>query len=218
MSELNNQAIEPSLALRCSAPVAEESAERKTVEDMDMTERMHFGRLAMDSLRNIVELCEGHDTLDWLEERLKDLTSEVGTKAAARKIARGMEHASLEERVQTIRGWLVAHFKDMEREAIATGNTRVRTQVRRRLDDDISYGVTLNRRNGEQIYYVANIYLPRDVKAHRIEGGDHPNSSYCGMDIGIACDRLARRILGEALRLKMADEALYIWVQGSRRH
>lgn len=186
---------------------------------------------AADNLTSIVRECEAGGRLDWLERYLKCLTGQVSLKAEAHRRAAEIERKEREEQLTAVRGWLAAQFRRMERRALSRSRRRfnVRTALRRSLHldgvrggmygyaDAISYGVTVSRRKGEHVYYVANIYEPDDYKAHPIEAWLFPRASYCGPEIDVACDRLARRLLGHALNSGVSAESLYLMIHKPQR-
>lgn len=191
------------------------------------TERRH-NLSAADRLDSVVRECEREGRLNWLESYLQTLTAQVSRKAEARRRAEELECQGREGQLAAVRGWLAAQLRRMERSTLASSRRTyaVRTAKRRSLHldgvrggmygyaDTISYGVTVSRRKGERVYYVANIYQPDDYKPHPVEAWLFPRASYCGPEIDVACDRLARRLLGHALNTGLSFEALYLKVQG----
>lgn len=174
----------------------------------------------MATLNGLLEECEAADALDRLEEALKPFTQKVSTKAEARRQVRQVERLGWEEQLAPLREWLAAQFRQMEAGA-REGRSRVRAQERRYFDldgideaPDITYGVTVSRRGGaEKVYYVVNIDYPRLYEPHPVENYPHGRASYCGPDLGEACDRLGRRLLGYALRGRISLEDLYLKVR-----
>lgn len=174
----------------------------------------------MNALNGLLEECEAGDHLDRLEEALKAFTQKVSIKTEARRQARQVERLGWEEQLAPLRGWLAAQFRQMEASA-RQGRSRVRAQERHYFDlegideaPDITYGVTVSRRGGaEKVYYVVNIDFPRLYEPHPVENYPHGRASYCGPDLDEACDRLARRLLGYALRGRISLEDLYLKVR-----
>lgn len=186
---------------------------------------------AADRLRAVVGECERDGRIEWLERFLKHLTADVSLKAEAHRRAAELERKGREEQLTAVRGWLAAQFRRLERRALSRSRSRfnVRTALRRRLHldsvrggmygyaDAISYGVTVSRRKGERLYYVVNIYEPDDYKPHPVEAWLFPRASYCGPEIDVACDRLARRLLGHTLNAGINVESLYLMVHKPQR-